>query len=475
MAKPNFIIVMVDQMQAGLRAGEGFPLETMPFLDSMARQGAWFDRAYTASPICMAARVSMLTGLYPATHRMRDNQSPGQQCFSADLLDVMHSQGYVTALVGKNHSHADRKDFSYVREYEHRGAMPGFQKPEYQAFDDYMMTLCFAADDQPAPFPVGHQLPARIVDDALEFMDEVAAQPFFMWLSFPEPHNPYQVPEPYFSLFPVDELPPAHAGAEALAGKPYSYRHAHLMWEKMREAGVVGPLARSRATYLGMMRLIDDQLRRLDEGLRAHGLAENTHVIFVADHGDFVGEYDMMRKGPQLCEVLARIPLVWRGPGVKARAGACPAFANLVDLLPTICDFAQAPVPPGIQGDSLAAVLRGETDHARDDAYCEVGYGGLFWEEGDDGLPPEVEGTLCVTGSPWTYYDELNTWTQCGFSRMLRWENWKLVLDALGRVQLYDIAADPFELRDLAADPALEPVRAQLMARLLRRLAGAAC
>nr|HML47165.1 sulfatase-like hydrolase/transferase [Clostridia bacterium] len=325
-------------------------------------------------------------------------------------------------------------------------------------------------DPNPAPFDATHQLPYRNVSDALTFLDGVGDRPFFLWLSFAEPHNPYQVPAPYYDMFPPEALPPAHVGVENLAGKPYAYEHTRAMWEKLMGDRLDSSVERSRSNYMGMLRLMDDQIARLDAGLQARGLGENTHLIFLSDHGDFVGEYGMMRKGPQLAEPLCRIPLVWRGPGIARKQGASHAFVNIVDILPTLCDLASLPCPKGVEGRSLSPVLRGESEQVAEDSYSEIGFGGLFWGPQDDGLTPEAEGALRTEGMPLVGFDCLNTWTQCGFSRSLWWENWKLVLDMNGSIQLYDIQADPFETNNLAGDAAHAAVRSGLLRRLIMRM-----
>ena len=138
--------------------------------------------------------------------------------------------------------------------------------------------------------------------------------PFFLWLSFPEPHNPYQVPEPYFSLFPPETLPPNATDASALESKGFKFQWTRHIGEVAFE-DYAEQLPRARANYLGMLRLIDDQVRRFVSFLDDRGLRENTHLIFLSDHGDFVGEYGLVRKGPELPEVLTRIPIQLDGTG----------------------------------------------------------------------------------------------------------------------------------------------------------------
>lgn len=102
--KPNVIIIMSDEQRADLRKSEGFQLDTMPYLDSLADKGVDFSKAYTTMPICVPARISMYTGRYPSSTHVRTNQNENDAYYTRDLLDVFKEQGYTTALCGKNHT-----------------------------------------------------------------------------------------------------------------------------------------------------------------------------------------------------------------------------------------------------------------------------------------------------------------------------------------------------------------------------------
>ena len=103
--KPNIVVIMADQQRAGLTRAGGFPLDTMPAVDRLAARGVSFDRAYTTAPLCVPARISLLTGRWPHAHRVRQNSAPKAAYFEKDLFQVCKEQGYRTGLAGKNHSH----------------------------------------------------------------------------------------------------------------------------------------------------------------------------------------------------------------------------------------------------------------------------------------------------------------------------------------------------------------------------------
>ena len=466
MQKPNIIIVMTDQQRADLRRGRGYALDTMPFLDSWAAQGVDFGRAYTPNPTCMPARVSMFTGRYASCHQVRTNHNARDAHYTADLLDVLRAQGYRTALCGKNHSHRRPEDFDFHETCGHLGYEGEDNPTEAQrAFADFLCATRHMETHQPSPGGVEVQHPYRNVSSALKFIDETPReQPFFAWVSFAEPHNPYQVPAPYFNMFPPEALPPV-SDASVLPEKGARYPWLRGVWERVLGEDIEARILRARSNYHGMLRLIDDQFRRLIEGLDARGLRENTVVVFLSDHGDYVGEYGLIRKGADLPDVLTHIPLAMQGPGVTRQGLRDDVCVSIVDLLPTLCEMIGADIPFGVQGRSLTPILRGENGYPAREfavAYAESGFSGLYWDD-HDGLTLPEEGAC---KPDYSTFDCLNTWTQCGQVRMVRKGDWKLQADMLGNVYLYNLAEDPRELHNLAEDPACAAVKADMLVEL---------
>lgn len=474
--QPNFILIMTDQQRADLRKGGGFPLDTMPRLDSLGKEGIDFNRAYTPNPICVAARVSMLTGRYPSATRVKCNHCDGDEFYNLDMFDILHEAGYATALCGKNHTYRKAEDFTFSRITQHlSGDINKDDITEQEKeFYKYLKSLKFIYDKNPSPFPVECQLPYRNVTDAMKFIDGLPSRrPFFLWLSFSEPHNPYQVPEPYYSMFKIEDLPKVNADSTALKEKGYKYKHTRAIWEKLGEPNVDEFIERSRANYFGMLRLIDDQISRLCEYLKEKDIYDNTHIIFVNDHGDFVGEYGMMRKGPELPDSLCRVSFVWRGPNVVSSKERNSACVNLVDIFPTICDILKKDIPEGVQGKSLWPILTNNLDKVPQKefevAYSETGFGGLYWEENDTGLTTSMEGAYNEKSDTVVGFDCLNTWTQCGAARMVRKGDYKLICDMLGNVQLYNLVLDPSEINNIRD----REENSEILGEMLNELVGA--
>ncbi|TFD94123.1 sulfatase [Cryobacterium lactosi] len=459
--KPNIVMIMTDQHRADFSKLSGLSIDTTPYLDHMATAGAHFPRAYTSSPACVPARTSLLTGRFPLAHRVTQNSNAQEAYFSQDAIDVLRSSGYRTVFAGKPHMHRGPDDFdSFSGPYFHTDGPEN--TPEDEAFDRWLDNLDHGVSHVPTPFSVKQQLAYRIVDDAIAATTEVDdPQPTFLWVSFPEPHNPYQVPEPYFSMFAESDLPERAHGPEAAQAKGGHWAWLQSLVESKRP-GYDDEWRRYRANYCGQLRLLDDQIKRLVTHVEAT-LTGETLFIFLSDHGDYVGEYGMQRKGAGMPEVLMRIPFFMTGAGVRP-GQTRDEFISIVDVFPTLCEIVDAAIPMGVQGRSLAPLLKGDAPDTGefDSIYAERGFGGLTYQASE--MPPLH---FPVSGPT---FDELNTVTQSGRTKMLRYDHYKLLVHSDNTGELYDLDADPTEVDDRFEDPEMAEVRHELVWRLMQWL-----
>ncbi len=464
---PNIVVIMTDQQRADLVAREGYALDTMPFCDRLAAEGQWFDRAYTTCPACVPARVSMLTGRFGSATRIRCNDN-SDWVAEGELVTLLRDAGYRTALCGKKHSPLSADRYDDFLWYGHQNAPA--DTPQERTFNAFLQEHAMHLVREPTPFPVELQYPYRIVDDACKWLGRPSEKPFFLWISFAEPHNPYQVPEPYYDMFPPDDLPRLRSSAEDLEGRPFAWR-----WclEGFRRAfpDYEETFGRARSNYHGMLRLIDDQVRRFVEHLEQRGLRDDTLLVVTSDHGDFVGEYGLLRKGPGLPEVTTRIPLIFNGFGVQPGRGASPAHVSIADFLPTFCNLADVRAPVGVQGRDLSGLLRAEDDPARyRSMIVEQGYGGAV-HDGTEDLDPRDDGfTPSPDGRAWGAFDELNSRTQSGTRRSIRSGDWKMVVSSDRHNELYHLRDDPVDLVNRWDDESCRPVRVELQEQLLKWL-----
>jgi arylsulfatase A-like enzyme len=457
-SKPNIVVIISDQHRAGLTKRSGYPLDTSPTLDRLAEGGVCFDRAYATAPLCVPSRISFLTGRWPEAHRVRMNLDANDAYFDKDLYQVARETGYRTGLAGKNHTYLKPKDLDFWRAYGHTEGWEG-QSPsrDIVGFDHWIRNMGGKLCLEPTPFPLETQFAYRIVTDAIEFLDQNGSQPFILQVGFPEPHPPEQVPEPYWNMYPPDEVPPRIAGPEALQNLGYRAQWLYGLEQTENPPGEPN-WRRYVSNYLGMLRLLDDQLARLISHMRQKDLLRNSIIVYLADHGDYVMEYGLGRKGVGLFECLTRIPMVWYGHGIRPSQTLSSAFVSMADVMPTLCAAMGAEIPHGVQGRSLWPLLQAK-DYPREEfrsIYAGVGVGGLYYDSSDG-----------ITFSPELRGDTLDRVTQAGNQKMVRMGDWKLVYDMMGYGQLYHLPSDPCELNNLFGQPPVQKEQSQLMAELL--------
>lgn len=461
--KPNVILIIADQRHYGVSKATGYPLNTSPALDRLQAGGIGFHHNYCTAPLCVPSRVTMLTGRWPEATHVRMNLQAGAAFFSKDIYQVAKERGYRTGLTGKNHTYLKPPDVDVWREFFHDGGYIEPNAPQEVAdYEKWLKNLHSNVAQEPTPYPVATQIPYRIVTEAIKFIDGSAGSPFFLQVSFPEPHDPEQVSAPYWNMFPPDSVPGRCAGAEALKTMGDRAR-----WEfRLQQDYFPSTEERWRryvSNYLGAIRMVDDQIKRLTGYLEQQNIARNTLVLFTADHGDYMMDYGLGRKGVGLYEDLTHTPLIWWGHGVKPSNTVEQVFTSMADVMPTLCEAIGAEIPEGVQGRSLWPLLQGQSFPQEEfrSIYAGVGLGGLYYEDADH-IPTSISHDPRRAGS----WDELNKVTQSGNQKMVRMEDWKLIYDMMGYGQLYNLRDDPCELNNFFGKPEHTQVQARLMAEL---------
>ncbi len=462
--RPNFLLFCCDQLRADCLGCEGSEIARTPHIDGIADQGVRFSRAYVQSPLCSPSRGTMITGRYPRSHGMLCNGVPLPER-EVTLPQVLGEAGYSTCSCGKVHlrpHEVSLDDHTWIQEYEGEGPYYGFARVHLT--DDYKLGGYLRWIDEQHPqwsdeardmlhgqsrsgnCESWHsQIPAElhqsswIADRSIDFLESAGDEPFFLWCSFVDPHHPMNPPAPYSEMYDrsaieVPERPDLSAFGPHWA--PRQQATADMTREQWRE---------TIALYMGMISLIDDCVGRVLGALEQQGLAENTVVGFVNDHGELLGDHGLLFKGPFLLESMIRQVQLWRGPGIREGA-VDDGIAESVDIAPTVLEMAGADAPAGMQGQSIVPRLQDEA--------------------------PGREAAL-VQFSPWTAYD--GGGFPGGPDRLhlnaLVTERHKLVHYAGQSFgELFDLAEDPGEMRNLYNDPAYAGTRANLTDRLLDRL-----
>lgn len=425
MTRPNILLITSDQQHYGLLGCED-PRVSTPHLDQLAAAGTLFQRAYCPNPTCTPSRASMITGLYPSQHGAWSLGTSLRRDLPT-LGGLLSAQGYRTSLIGKAHfealgetpeypsleSYPRLKDLDFWRGFD--GPYFGFDKvrlcrnhaDEFHAGQHYALWMEERGlKDWEKYFPLWNpafpdygaktrkepgawSLPEEfhynhfIVEESLKEIRASAEseQPFFMWASFPDPHPPYLVPEPWASMFEPDEsevpefdpedfqhMPPHHqlTQEENPDFSPWNEAnswnhgfHSHR-FDRRTQAECI-------AIYKGMMAFTDAAIGRLIEGLNASGQAENTLIVFTSDHGHFYGQHGLKAKGPFMYEDLIRVPFMARWPGRIPEGQRSRDLISLVDLAPTFLSIAGEKVPLWMSGLDLSDAWCGATEAARRD------------------------------------------------------------------------------------------------------------
>ncbi len=429
--RPNILLIMADQLAAPFLPSYGHSVVKTPAIDALADRGRRFASAYSNSPLCAPARFAMMTG--------RRNSAIGAYDNAAELpaavptfAHYLRAAGYQTCLAGKMH----------------------FVGPDQlHGFEERLTTDIYPADFGWTPDwsdPDGrfdwwfHNMDsvrfAGVVDSSnqLDYDDEVGSQsvrklrdlarssderPWMLTASFTHPHDPYIARPKYWDLYDHDSIDLPRVGplpAETLDPHSRRLRHVSAMDD---EALSEAQIRNARHAYYANTSYVDDWIGNLISTLTTCGMADNTVVIFTADHGDMLGERGLWYK-MNFFEPACRIPLIAAGPGVVP--GVSPEHVSLVDLLPTLVDLAGATVPSDADGASLLPLLGGDHQSGRR----------VFGEYlGEGAIAPIL---------------------------MIREGNLKYIHSDADPRQLYDVAADPDELINLAASTSSAPTAASV-------------
>jgi arylsulfatase len=468
LSRPNVILIMTDQQKRDSLSVYGNPVCRTPSLERLASEGTIFDYAFTPYPVCVPSRVMTFTGRYSHITRSRAN-SVLMQPDQDHLIKLLSAAGYSTALSGKNHCFQpdDLDRFDYVWECGHGGpAEPPDEvaaKAKQFIGESQINRRCWGTVTNPnPPDSLGTAL---TVTHAIDFLESRPPDsPFFLWCSIADPHTPLQTSEPYASMYDPGDVPIPDQVENEMDAKPMAQKldHTALCGDKVTEEDI----RRVTATYYGMNTHIDHEVGRLLDHVDLLGLAENTIVIYVSDHGEYLGEHRMIRKSKALYDCLTRIPMIIRWPGRIPASARRDEFVEIIDLMPTILDAIGLDHSDGLQGKSIFPMFEDDGSYApRSAVFGEHGIespdGNLrvhtFDDLGDipttptspDFWPPQKKGDL-------------------GPIKSIRTRDWKLVYyPGNEEGELYDLANDPGELINLWDRPDQSDRKGELTARLL--------
>lgn len=456
--RPNILIVYTDQQRYDTLGINGNDRIKTPRLDAWGRKAVHFTRGYVNSPVCLPSRVSMMTGRYARAHRSFTNNFY-MLARERDLASHLRAHGYRTALVGKDHCFAHRKRdvFDHVLEAGHLKFPEPRDEVEVQINTSREGTVKLPFADDPVPGDEG--MTARLCRAADRWIGQAdTEQPWFMWLSIPDPHPPFMVGAPYNTMYDETPIDPPAWTEDEMRNKPDRQRFV-VEWDRYGKEYAGDRIDKLRRIYWGMVSCIDTHVGKLLDALESRGLDDNTIVIFTSDHGDYMGDHRMIRKGPHVYEALTHVPLMIRW-GDRFKPRSTDAFMSNVDLFPTLCDLAGLPTPEQVQGVSLADFLQNEGDPPRDAA---------FFEHGKPGQPLRQD---TITETEYATLRDQDMHHLCppvytGRTRGIRTDRWKYIHNVGDVDELYDLDNDPNELANLADEPQYNDVLHEHRRRLL--------
>lgn len=369
--RPNVLLIIADQMTPRLTGLYGHAVVKTPHLNALAEKGVRFDAAYSPCPLCTPARASLLTGKYSSEIGVYDNAAP-LACDQPTLCHYLNLLGYDTVLSGKIHfvgpdqHHGFRKrllpniyptDFSWTKSRDRK-------IPKSHARSYIGDSVHVGRSDRNAEFDERAQRQALdyLAQKGTEKRQNASYQPFFLCVSYNFPHEPFWPPKTYWDLYegePIEipRLPPDFEKKHSAMDR-WLNRHHGVDTVDLQDPS---SLRKLRRAYYALVTYIDDKVGELVARLQQANLRDDTIVIFTSDHGDMLCEKNMVQKRC-FYEQSARVPLLVVGPRAAIPAHICRTPVSLLDIMPTILDWAgyEESERLAVDGMSLTALLEGQ-------------------------------------------------------------------------------------------------------------------
>jgi choline-sulfatase len=461
--KPNIILVYSDQHRGDTMGCAGNPVVKTPNLDSLAAEGVVFSRCSTNAPLCMPARASLITGKYVNQHGIWNNGVEADPHSPSHVRNIRDA-GYHTALIGKTHLWMYRRGDGHTRDHAYKLKDWGYDYThELRDIINYSNAECYYSDylNEKNLLPVFQEylrtyvrgirrgllkpwelppslLPTEVTLDmytakkASDWLESYnSAQPFYLQLCFPGPHDPFDSPAEFRAMYRPEDMP------LAIMDKPAPPIPAsHEVIYRISQLETMTPMQNRvmRVYYYAKVSLIDHALGTVLSTLRKRGLMDNTWIVYTSDHGEMLGDHLMSHKAV-FYEAALNVPFIIRPPG-GTKGWVCTGLTDHFDLVDSLLEVTGARQLEDKHGVSLATKIDG-------------GMKAPDAQKGRDVIFSEV-----------------------GMNSMVRTERYKMVVHSLSRkpLELYDTVNDPRELHNLFEDPSKAGVRKELGEQLVTRL-----
>jgi arylsulfatase A-like enzyme len=424
---PSVIVILTDQQRWDTTGVHGNPADVTPEFDRMARAGTHLEHAITPQPVCAPARAALQTGCWPTTTGVHRNGLPLPDDVPT-LAGAFADAGYATGYIGKWHLAGQGPG-------EGAGPVPAERRGGYQRWlaselleftSDAYRTVLWDEEGRPVRLP-GYRSDA-LFDAAIRFVADHHDRPFFLFLSLLEPHHQnatddYPAPEGYRERYEGRWLPPDLAALSPGAPQGGALRHL--------------------AGYLGQIKRVDEGIGRLRDALHSLDLTDRTVLAYTADHGSHFRTRNTEYKR-SAHDASVRVPMALTGPGFTG-GGRVRHPVSTLDLPPTLLAAAGVPVPASMQGRSFLPLLGGGTDPGRpEEVFVQI-------SESQVGRVVRTERWKYAVAAP---EGEVDPWHDPDAPRYQETE-------------LYDLAADPYELDNLVGLDSHRAVADRMRAALL--------
>jgi arylsulfatase len=445
----NILLIMTDQQRWDAMGCAGDWVHT-PNIDRLAAEGVRFSNAYSNSPVCVPARVSLATGRYPHNTGVWRNVPHTLPPDTPTWMRAIRDAGYSTSVFGKTHLHPhtgdlrDREHLIHAYGLDHVDEIAGPRasiRCRSNLTDRWEEAGVFEAykDDlrdryahkpwvaRPSPLPLELYADTYVGQQAAAYLRAYeGVKPWFCWVSFGGPHEPWDAPEPYAGRYDPALMPAPVQPEDSGHDRPRGW-----LDQKLEGGGIPfepGDVAKLRANYAGKVTLIDDQIGAVLRAVEERGEMSRTVVAFVSDHGEMNGDHNLLYKQNFLSPAV-RVPFIIRPPRAEQARGAgavADTMVELMDLGATLVELAGAHPVSGSWALSLVPVL-------------------------DD--PSRSHRAVALS--------ELRR------EQMVATDAWKLALNRTGDVyMLHDLHADPRETRNIAALPDYGQIESDLRRHL---------
>lgn len=463
--KPNVLLIMVDQMRADCLSLLDHPVVDTPNIDQLARDGVLLNNAYAATPTCVPARASVLTGMSQTSTGRVGYEDKVAWNYQHTLPETFAEAGYHTQCVGKMHTYPTRNLCGFHNVVLHDGYMH-YNRFKHESLgtelfdqtDDYLPWLRERAGSQvdmtdlgldcnsstvarPWNLPEAWHPTNWVTTQSIDFLRRRdPSKPFFLKMSYVRPHPPFDPPQVYYDMYRDLEMPESPIGDWAQQDD-----QEKAGFNPVTGKGIAPKrrLDQAKAAYFALITHIDHQIGRFLMAMQEYGVYDNTVILFVSDHGELLGDHHLFRKSLPY-EASAKVPFIISDPGNCLNLEKniqLDEVVELRDIMPTLLDAANLSIPATVEGQSVLDVWRNHSEQSwREYIHGEHEFGELSYQYITDGKEKYI------------WFSQTN------------------------EEQFFDLQKDPQELHNLMDDPqytaTIDRRRKQLIHELIGREEG---